>query len=145
MASTETPATVRGSKAAAISKHVVRTMSQYTGRGPTKARTYINDDIVTVVLKDTLTTGEQTLVGDNRDELVLTLRNALQGAMRHDLINGVETILGRKVEAFLSDHHIDPDVAVEVFLLAPADAGPQGDGARGAAKTPPEAMAGAPD
>ncbi len=143
MASTETPASVSGSKVAAISKHVVRTMSKYTGRGPTKARTFINDDIVTVVLRDTLTTGEQTLVGDNRDELVLTLRNALQGAMRHDLINGVETILGRKVEAFLSDHHIDPDVAVEVFLLAPADAGPQGDGARGAAKTPREAMAGA--
>ncbi len=143
MASTETPASVSGSKAAAISKHVVRTMSKYTGRGPTKARTFINDDIVTVVLRDTLTTGEQTLVGDNRDELVLTLRNALQSAMRHDLINGVETILGRKVEAFLSDQHIDPDVAVEVFLLAPADAGPQGDGARSPAKTPREAMAGA--
>ena len=45
--------------------------------------------------------------------------------------------------AFMSDNHIDPDVAVEVFLLAPADGGPHGDGARGVAKTPAEAMAGA--
>ncbi len=63
--------------------------------------------------------------------------------MRHDLINGIEQILGRTVEAFLSDNHIDPDVAVEVFVLAPADAPPQGDGARGTTKTPDEAMAGA--
>ncbi len=133
---------IGGSKAAAISNHVVRTMSEYTGRGPTKGRTYINDDVVTVVLRDTLTKGERSLVSDDLDELVLTMRKAFQGTMRHDLIDGIETILGRKVSAFLSDNHIDPDVAVEVFLLAPADAGPQGDGARGAAKTPREAMAG---
>ena len=132
-----------GSKAAAISNHVVRTMSEYTGRGPTKGRTHINDDVVTVVLQDTLTKGERSLVGDELDELVLTLRRAFQGTMRHALISGVEEILGRKVIALLSDNHVYPDVAVEVFLLAPPDADPQADGARGAAKTPRQAMAGA--
>ena len=63
--------------------------------------------------------------------------------MRHALINGIEEILGRKVTAFLSDNHIDPDLAVEIFMLAPAHAGPQGDGAQGAAKTPSEAIASA--
>ena len=143
MASTPHHASPAGSKAAAISNHVVRTMSEYTGRGPTKGRTHIHDDVVTVVLRHTLTKGERSLVGDDLDELVLTARRAFQGTMRHDLIKGVEEILGRKVIAFMSDHHIDPDVAVEVFLLADADAGPQGDGARGVAKTPDEAMAGA--
>ncbi len=143
MASTDYPASLSGSKAAAISNHVVRTMSDYTGRGPTKARSYLNDDIVTVVLQDTLTKGERSLVGDNLQELVLKMRKAFQGTMRHDLINGIETILGRKVTAFLSDNHIDPDIAVEVFVLAPDGAGPQGDGARGAAKIPSEAIAGA--
>ncbi len=143
MTSTQTEASLGGSKAAAISNHVVRTMSAYTGRGPTKARTYISDDVVTVVLQDTLTKGERSLVGDDLDELVLTMRKAFQGTMRHDLINGIEEILGRKVIAFMSDNHIDPDVAVEVFVLAAPDAGPQGDGARGAAKTPSEAIAGA--
>ncbi len=144
MASTQAEhSAIAGSKAAAISNHVVRTMSEYTGRGPTKGRTYINDDVVTVVLRDTLTKGERSLVSDDLDELVLTMRKAFQGTMRHDLIDGIETILGRKVSAFLSDNHIDPDIAVEIFLLAPADAGPHGDGARGAAKTPREAMSGA--
>ncbi len=142
MTSTQTEASPSGSKAAAISNHVVRTMSEYTGRGPTKGRTHINDDVVTVVLRDTLTKGERSLVSDDLDELVLTMRKAFQGTMGHDLINGIEEILGRRVIAFMSGNHIDPDVAVEVFLLAPADAGPQGDGARGVAKTFDQAIAG---
>jgi uncharacterized protein YbcI len=143
MASVHNEAPVGGSKAAAISNHVVRTMSEYTGRGPTKARTHINDNVVTVLLQDTLTKGERSLVGDELDELVLTMRKAFQGTMRHDLISGVEEILGRKVVAFMSDNHIDPDIAAEVFVLAAPGAEPQGDGARGVAKTPREAMAGA--
>ena len=142
MASTQTDHALTGSKTAAISNHIVRTMSEYTGRGPTKARTHISDDVVTCVLQDTLTKGERSLVSDDLAELVLTTRRAFQGTMRHDLIDGVETILGRKVIAFMSDNHIDPDAAVEVFLLGPADAGPQGDGAHGAAKSSGEAMAG---
>jgi uncharacterized protein YbcI len=148
MSSTQADGVVSGSKAAAVSNHVVRTMSEYTGRGPTKARSYIHDAVVTVVLHDTLTKGERSLVGDDLDELVLTMRKAFQSTMRHDLVSGIEAILGRTVTAFMSDNHIDPDVAVEVFLLAPADAGPQGDGAHGAdgaAKLPTEAIAGASD
>ena len=143
MASTQTERPSSGSKAAAISNMVVRTLSDYTGRGPTKARTYLNDGMVTVVLQDTLTRGERSLVGEGLDELVLSTRKAFQGTMRGDLVNGIEQILGRKVAAFLSDNHIDPDIAVEIFMLAPAGAGPQGDGAHGAAKTPSEAIAGA--
>jgi uncharacterized protein YbcI len=141
--STQTDHPVAGSKAAAISTHIVRTMSEYTGRGPTKARTYLNDDIVTCVLQDTLTKGERSLVGDDLDQLVLTMRKAFQSTMRHDLINGVEAILGRTVSAFLSDNHIDPDIAVEVFLLAPNGTGPHSDGAHGAAATPEDTIAGA--
>ena len=70
------------------------------------------------------------------------MRKAFQGTMRHGLINGIEEILGRKVQAFLSDNHIDPDLAVEVFVLAPRDAGAQGDGAHGTAKNPAEPIAG---
>ena len=132
MASTQTEHFMGGSKTAAISNHTVRTISEYTGRGPTKARTYLNDDLVTVVLQDTLTKGERSLIADDLDELVLTMRKAYQGTMRHDLINGIETILGRKVIAFMSDNHIDPDAAVEVFLLAPLTNGSYGAGARSA-------------
>jgi len=101
---------------------IVHAMSECTGRGPTKARTYFNDDLVTVVLHDTLTRGERSLVGDNLGELVLMMRKAFQGTMRRDLINGVQEIVGRDVIALLSDNHINPDVAVEVFVLAPVGA-----------------------
>ena len=134
MTSTQTETSLSGSKAAAISNHVVRTMSEYTGRGPTKARTYINEDLVTVLLRDTLTKGERSLVTDDLDELVLTMRKAFQGTMRHELVNGVEEILDRQVIAFMSDNHIDPDVAVEIFVLAPGGTGQHGDGARSDAK-----------
>jgi uncharacterized protein YbcI len=143
MPSTHTDAPPIGSKAAAISNHIVKTMSEYTGRGPTKGRTHINDDVVTVVLKDTLTKGEKSLVSDGLDGLVLTMRKAFQGTMGQVLIDGVEGILGRKVIAFMSDNHIDPDVAVEIFVLAPAGEEPPSDDARGPAKTPTEAMVGA--
>ncbi len=129
-ATTHTEHSLAGSKAAAISNHIVRTMSEYTGRGPTKARTYLNDDVVTCVLQDTLTKGERSLVGDELDGLVLMMRKAFQGTMGAELVSGVEAILGRKVTAFLSDNHIDPDVAVEVFLLEPSGSGSRGDGAR---------------
>ncbi|CAN5159543.1 hypothetical protein BH20ACT16_BH20ACT16_08220 [soil metagenome] len=130
MASTHVEHSHTGSKAAAISNHVVRTISEFTGRGPTKARTYINEDVVMCVLQDTLTKGERSLVGDSLDELVLTMRKAFQDTMREALVSGVEEILVRKVSAFMSANHIDPDAAAEVFLLEPSGSGARHDGAR---------------
>jgi uncharacterized protein YbcI len=120
MSSTQIEHAPATSKSAAISNLVVRALSEYTGRGPTKARTYMSDDIVTVVLQDTLTKGERSLVADGLENLVLNARKAFQRTMRDDLVSGVEEILGRRVTAFMSDNHIDPDMAVEVFVLAPA-------------------------
>jgi uncharacterized protein YbcI len=108
-----------GSRAAAISNRVVRLLNEYTGRGPTKARTYINDDLVSVVLQDTLTKGERSLVNDGESELVLETRKAFQRTMRNELVSIVEDVLGRRVIAFLSDNHLEPDVAIESFVLAP--------------------------
>jgi len=115
---TEHPA--GGVTASAISNGVVRLLREYTGRGPTRARTYLNDDLVTVVLEDTLTKGERSLVADGETDLVLQARHAYQRTMRTDLIAVVEEATGRKVRAFLSDNHIEPDVAVESFVLEPS-------------------------
>jgi len=110
-----------GSVAASISNAVVRLLAEYTGRGPTKARTYINDDYIAVVLQDTLTRGERSLARDGREELVLSNRKAYQQTMSSDLIATVEQITGRTVLAFLSDNHMEPDIAVESFVLVPLD------------------------
>ena len=119
MTSTQTEHSPTASRAAAISNFVVRTLSEYTGRGPTKARTHLSDNVVTVVLQDTLTKGERSLVEDGLNDLVLNMRKAFQATMRDELTRGIEEILGRRVVAFLSDNHIDPDYGVEVFILGP--------------------------
>jgi uncharacterized protein YbcI len=106
-----------GATAAAISTQAVRVLREYTGRGPTKARTTINDDHVVIVMADTLTTGERTLVDAGRADRVLQVREDFQAAMKDDLIALVESKVDRKVAAFMSNNHIDPDLAVEFFVL----------------------------
>jgi uncharacterized protein YbcI len=117
-----------GSVASAISSAVVKLLREYTGRGPTKARTYIHEDLITVVLQDTLTMGERSLLRDGEDELVLHTRKAYQNTMAPQMIAAVERNSGRRVFAFLSDNHIEPDVAVESFVLAPRTAGTRLEG-----------------
>ena len=102
-----------------ISNAVVHLLSEYTGRGPTKARTYINDDLISVVLRDTLTKGERSLIADGNIDIVLDTRRAYQAAMKQELITTVEKHSGRSVLAFMSENHIDPDIAVETFVLEP--------------------------
>jgi uncharacterized protein YbcI len=109
-------------RSAMISTSTVRLLHEYTGRGPTKAKTMINEDVVTVLLADTLTKGERKLVENGRSERVLQLRHDYQLAMRDDLVGIVERQLDRKVIAFMSQNHIEPDLAVEVFVLEPAEA-----------------------
>jgi uncharacterized protein YbcI len=106
-----------------ISTAAVQLLHEYTGRGPTRAKTSINEDLVTIVLADTLTKGERKLVDNGLADRVLQLRHDYQQTMRDDLVAIVERQLGRRVVAFMSQNHIDPDLAVEVFVLEPTEAG----------------------
>jgi uncharacterized protein YbcI len=107
------------SPAAEISAATVQLVREYTGRGPTRSRTTINHDSVMVLLGDNLTRGERKLVESGRANRVLELRHDYQVAMRDDLVKVVEGTLDRKVVAFMSQNHVDPDLAVEVFVLEP--------------------------
>ena len=89
------------------------------GRGPTRARTTIANDMVVTVLENSLTKAERTLAAQDREEAVRELRRSLQGAMSSEIKKLVETTLHREVICFMSDHSPDPDYAVEVLLLAP--------------------------
>ena len=106
---------------ARLSNMVVQVLRAYTGRGPTKAWTSIDTDLIVVVLHDTLTKGERSLVADGRALLVREMRKAYQDTMGPELTAGIQKITGREVMAFLSDNHIDPDIAVETFVLHPTD------------------------
>jgi uncharacterized protein YbcI len=116
-----------GQLAAAISDTVVRMLARTTGRGPTKAKTTLGDNGVFVVLQDSLTRGEQTLADAGEGEAVLDLRRRWQRVMKADMSREIEELTGRKVIGFMSDNHIDPDLAVEVFVLEPLPAGEGAD------------------
>jgi uncharacterized protein YbcI len=113
-----------GELAAAISNTVVRAISRTTGRGPTKARTTLGENGVFVVLQDTLTVGEQSLTDAGQGAAVLDLRRRWQRVMEVEVSREVEVLTGRKVTGFMSDNHIDPDLAVEVFILEPLPQAP---------------------
>jgi len=122
----------RGEAAQAISNALVRLLRDYTGRGPTQAYTTITDSHVIVVLRDALLKAERSLVKDGHPDAVIDMRRRFQRTMKGALVEAVERHTGREVLAFLSDHHIDPDIAVEVFILKPRDGGDLVDGANGA-------------
>jgi uncharacterized protein YbcI len=120
---------------AAISNATVRLLREYTGRGPMKARTTIRDNVVLVMLEQTLTKGEQVLVDKGRSENVLELRREYQEAMRDESSAFVAELTGRNVTAMMSANHIDPDLAAEIFVLdgppvhhdrSPSSADPEG-------------------
>jgi uncharacterized protein YbcI len=117
---------------AAISRHVVRLFSEYTGRGPTKARTMISDNVIVCVTHDAMTKGERRLVADGEADAVVSIRRKFQSTMREDLVSGIELLTGRTVLSFMSDHDAHHDYAAEIFVL---DAAP-GEQTRGAEPGP---------
>ena len=106
-----------GQLGAAISTGVVHVLSEHTGRGPTKARTVLDGDVVVVILHDSMTKAERTLVDAGKDAEVMRLRRTYQETMEQDLVAVVERLTERRVVAFMSANHIAPDAAAEVFLL----------------------------
>ncbi len=108
-----------GEMNAAISSGIVHLLHEHTGRGPTKARTMRHDDVVVCVIEDTLTVGERSLVRGGEADVVLEARRAYQRTMEAAFVGVVEEFSGREVSAFMSANHLDPDSAVEIFLLKP--------------------------
>jgi uncharacterized protein YbcI len=107
-----------GETRAKISKEIVRLQSEYYGKGPTKAKTYIVDDLVVVVLEESFTRAEKTLAERGEREAIQHIRRRFQQQMADSFIGIVEQATGRRVRAFLSETDIDQDVSVETFLLA---------------------------
>jgi uncharacterized protein YbcI len=113
--------TAEGELSAAISNAVVQCTRDYTGRGPTKARTTIGNDIIVTRMEDTLTKGERSLADSGKGDMVTDIRRCFQITMREALVSRVEELTGRKVIAFMSDNHIEPDMGVEIFVLQPSE------------------------
>jgi uncharacterized protein YbcI len=111
-----------GEALAEITNGIVRLFSNYYGRGPTRAKSYLLDDIyVVTVLRDTLTTVERTLAETGHGNQVRSVRLTFQEAMAKEFIGVVEAALGRRVAAYHSQLLIDADLGFELFVLENGD------------------------
>src|SRR5947209_17560093 len=106
-----------GELAAALANAIVALTAEYTGRGCPRSRCYVHEDLSVCVLHDSLTKGEVSLVQDGKEEAVLAIRRTYQESMRVELVEIVERLTGRKVAAFMSSNHVNPDIAIESFVL----------------------------
>jgi uncharacterized protein YbcI len=111
------PLPERGAMLATISNTIVGLYKKLYGKGPTKARSYYLEDLVVCVLRGGLTRAELTLAKNGRAEAVTRQRSEFQEAVREEFVAAIEAIVGRKVSAFMSMTHIDPEVSVEIFVL----------------------------
>ena len=107
-----------GEMRATISNEIVRLQAEYYGKGPTRAKTYIVEDLVVVVLEESFTRAEKTLAERGERDAIEHIRRRFQQQMADDFTSVVEQATGRKVRVFLSETNIDHDVSVETFLLA---------------------------
>ena len=108
-----------GPVVADISNEIVKLFRDHFGKGPTQAKTIWHDDVVVTVLRGGFTQAEQTLYRHGKGDVVDEVRRAMQDIFEREMRACVERHTGRRVEAFLSANHHDPDASVEVFLLAP--------------------------
>jgi uncharacterized protein YbcI len=103
----------------AISDAFVALFKEHFGKGPTKCRTFLEPDLIVVLLRGGCTPAERTLIEAGRWPEVRDTRRAWQDAMAPRFAEKIEELTGRTVEAFMSTSHADPDVTMEAFTLEP--------------------------
>jgi uncharacterized protein YbcI len=108
---------VGGELLAAISTKIVSILRDHYGRGPMKAKTYVLDDLVVCVLRNGFMAIEETMMAQGRGEEVVAMRHEFQQMMGERYKQEIEELTGRKVVAFLSQAHIEPDITLEVFFM----------------------------
>lgn len=107
-----------GQSRATIATEIVRLQSEYYGKGPTKSRVRVDQDVVVVVLEETFTPAERTLIDRGEADGIQDIRRRFQRAMAEQFISIVEQATGRRVRSFFSDTDLKNDISVEVFVLA---------------------------
>jgi len=117
-AEANTEALKGGQLLAAISTSIVGILREHYGRGPMKAKTYALDDIIVVVMRGSgFTALEQTIMDSGEPHRIVELREDFQRMMAVRYQKTIEDLTGRKVVAFLSQAHVEPDITMEIFFI----------------------------
>jgi uncharacterized protein YbcI len=113
---------------AAVTEAMVAFHQRYYHREPVTAKTLLlGGELLVCVLGGVYTDVEKTMIELQRTTIVQETRNAFQNAMKNRFIATVERVSGRNVLAFISNHHVGPDIEIELFMLTPDDAAPPND------------------
>jgi uncharacterized protein YbcI len=115
---TSSPSLSGGQLLAAISTSIVGILRDHYGRGPMKAKTYAIDDIIVVVMRGSgFTPLEQTIMDSGEPDRVIAMREDFQRVMAARYKHTIEDLTGRRVLAFLSQAHVEPDITMEIFFV----------------------------
>jgi uncharacterized protein YbcI len=108
----------------AVTDAMVALHERYHHRRPVTAKTrMLGDDLLICVLGGVYTDVEKTMIELQRSTIVQETRSAFQNAMQRRFIDHVERLSGRSVLAFVSNHHVGPDIEIEIFMLTPPASG----------------------
>ncbi len=113
----QSPPPSGGALLSAISTRIVGILREHYGRGPMKAKTYVLDDVILCVLRNGFTAHEQTIMDSGEPERVVEMRHEFQRMMGLKYREAIEELTGRKVTAFMSQAHVEPDITLEVFFI----------------------------
>src|SRR3954454_7552446 len=108
---------------AKISTEVVRTLKESFGKGPVKAKSYLLDDFLLVVMRGGATVAEETMLERGHGDMVRQFRQTYQNEMGDPLIAKIEALTGRTVVNYQSQVLFDPQIVIEIFFF-----GSEGDG-----------------
>jgi uncharacterized protein YbcI len=101
----------------AISREMVKAMKTYYGRGPTKAKSYLVDDLLFIVMRGGSTEAEKTMLEAGEHDTVREFRQRFENVMAARLVGTIEQLTERKVVNYQSQVLFDPDVTVEIFVF----------------------------
>ena len=105
---------------AGVTDAMIALHQHYHHRAPVTAKTtLLGGDLIACVLGGVYTDVEKTMIELQRTTIVQETRSTFQNAMQHKFIAAVESLSGREVLAFISNHHVGPDMEIELFLLHP--------------------------
>lgn len=117
----QTTAREQGDVLTDISDGLVGLLKEFYGRGPSRAKSYYQDDLVVCVLRGGFSRVEETLLEGGRGPAVIHQRMEFQELMRERFEAVIESATGRPVIGFMSGNQQHPDMMCEVFILAPTD------------------------
>jgi uncharacterized protein YbcI len=132
--------TALGATLSEISRTLVAIFKRNYGKGPVRARSFLQKDVLTVILEGGYTTIEHTLEEHGHTNEVIATRLAMQKAVETEMRGAIETILSRSVRSFMSANDPTNDLQAEVFVLDPVS-GVTEDGELAALDSDPRAFA----